>query len=93
MALDAAFKARDIREVLDATHMRGRNITFLDDFSRDEILNLYRAAEMLEPFMRTGTDLLKGKVLYTLFFQPSTRTRCSHENAMHRLGGRGRRTR
>ena len=46
--------------------MRGRNITFLDDFSRDEILNLYRAAEMLEPFMRTGTDLLKGKVLYTL---------------------------
>ncbi len=66
MALDAAFKARDIREVLDATHMRGRNITFLDDFSRDEILNLYRAAEMLEPFMRTGTDLLKGKVLYTL---------------------------
>ena len=87
MALDANFKARDIREVLEATHMRGKNITFLDDFSRDEILNLYRAAEMLEPFMRTGVDLLKGKVLYTLFFQPSTRTRCSHENAMHRLGG------
>src|SRR4029077_4974584 len=27
------------------------------------------------------------KALYTLFFQPSTRTRCSHENAMLRLGG------
>ena len=79
MALDLNFKARDIREVLDATHMRGRNITFLDDFSRDEILSLYQAAEMLEPFMRTGTNLLEGKVLYTLFFQPSTRTRCSHE--------------
>ncbi|MBS5292776.1 MAG: aspartate carbamoyltransferase, partial [Sutterella wadsworthensis] len=87
MALALNFKARDIREVLDATHMRGRNITFLDDFSRDEILSLYQAAEMLEPFMRTGTNLLEGKVLYTLFFQPSTRTRCSHENAMHRLGG------
>ena len=87
MALDANFKARDIREVLEATHMRGRNITFLDDFSREEILNLYRAAEMLEPFMRTGTNLLDGKVLYTLFFQPSTRTRCSHEDAMCRLGG------
>lgn len=87
MALDQNFKALDIREYLDATHMRGKNITFLDDFSQDEIMSLFRAAEMLKPFMRTGTDLLKGKVLYTLFFQPSTRTRCSHENAMHRLGG------
>ena len=87
MALDSNFKHLDIREALAGTHMKGRNITFLDDFSRDEILSLYQAAEMLEPFMRTGTDLLRGKVLYTLFFQPSTRTRCSHENAMHRLGG------
>lgn len=72
MALDNTFKALDIREVLDATHMRGKNITFLDDFSKDEIMSLFQAAQMLEPFMRTGTDLLKGKVLYTLFFQPST---------------------
>ncbi|CAK7068647.1 Aspartate carbamoyltransferase catalytic subunit [Saezia sanguinis] len=87
MALDQNFKARDIREQLAATGMKGKNITFLDDFSRDQIQALYNAAEMLEPFMRTGVDLLKGKVLYTLFFQPSTRTRCSHENAMLRLGG------
>ena len=87
MALDQNFKHLDIREALENTHMRGRNITFLDDFSRNEIHSLFQAAKMLEPFMRTGTDLLKGKVLYTLFFQPSTRTRCSHENAMHRLGG------
>lgn len=87
MALHENFKARDIREVLAATGMKGKNITFLDDFSRDQILALYQAAEMLEPFMRTGLNLLEGKVLYTLFFQPSTRTRCSHENAMLRLGG------
>ena len=87
MALDTNFKTRDIREVLDATHMRGRNITFIDDFSFEEILSLFQAAEMFEPFMRTGLNLLNGKVLYTLFFQPSTRTRCSHENAMLRLGG------
>lgn len=87
MALDSKFKARDIREHLQATGMKGKNITFLDDFSRGQIQSLFNAAEMLEPFMRTGLDLLKGKVLYTLFFQPSTRTRCSHENAMHRLGG------
>lgn len=87
MALHENFKARDIRDVLAATGMKGRNITFLDDFSREQLLSLFQAAEMLEPFMRTGVDLLKGKVLYTLFFQPSTRTRCSHEDAMLRLGG------
>jgi len=87
MALDENFKATDIREYLEATQMKGRNITFLDDFSRPQIQALYHAAEKLEPFMRTGVDLLKGKVLYTLMFQPSTRTRCSHENAMLRLGG------
>ena len=87
MALDKNFKTRDIREQLAATGMKGRNITFLDDFSREQLLSLYQSAEMLEPFLRTGLDLLKGKTLYTLFFQPSTRTRCSHENAMLRLGG------
>lgn len=87
MALTKEFKTKDIRETLAATGMKGRNITFLDDFSREQILALYQSAEMLEPFMRTGTNLLHGKSLYTLFFQPSTRTRCSHENAMLRLGG------
>jgi len=87
MALNSQFKTLDIREVLAETHMKGKNITFLDDFSREELLALFRAAEMLEPFLRTGLNLLQGKVLYTLFFQPSTRTRCSHENAMLRLGG------
>ena len=87
MALTKEFRTRDIRETLAATKMKGKNITFLDDFKRDQILALYQVAEMLEPFMRTGTNLLQGKALYTLFFQPSTRTRCSHENAMLRLGG------
>jgi aspartate carbamoyltransferase catalytic subunit len=34
------------------------------------------------------TDILKGKVLSSLFFEPSTRTRLSFESAMNRLGGR-----
>jgi len=48
MALNSQFKTLDIREVLAETHMKGKNITFLDDFSRDELLALFRAAEMLE---------------------------------------------
>ena len=62
MALNSQFKTLDIREVLAETHMKGKNITFLDDFSRDELLALFRAAEMLEPFLRTGLNLLQGKV-------------------------------
>ena len=64
MALDQNFKHLDIREALENTHMRGRNITFLDDFSRNEIHSLFQAAKMLEPFMRTGTDLLKGSIRF-----------------------------
>lgn len=34
-----------------------------------------------------GSDMLEGKILATLFFEPSTRTRLSFEAAMHKLGG------
>jgi len=50
----------------------------------DELLR--RAAEMGVCVDR-GTDLLRGKVMGTLFFEPSTRTRLSFESAMIRLGG------
>ncbi|MCP4230531.1 MAG: aspartate carbamoyltransferase [bacterium] len=45
------------------------------------------AGEMIE-LARTGTDLATGKILATLFYEPSTRTRLSFESAMLRLGGR-----
>ena len=54
MALDTNFKAHDIREVLDATHMRGRNITFIDEFSSEEILSLFQAAEMFRALYANG---------------------------------------
>ena len=41
----------------------------------------------MEPIARKGSDILKGKILATLFFEPSTRTRLSFEAAMLKLGG------
>ena len=41
----------------------------------------------MEPLAAKGSDMLKGKILATLFYEPSTRTRLSFESAMLKLGG------
>jgi aspartate carbamoyltransferase catalytic subunit len=59
-------------------------------FSREEIDGILDLAEGFEDVGRgeKKSDLLAGKVLTTLFYEPSTRTRLSFESAMVRLGGR-----
>ncbi|NLC77599.1 MAG: aspartate carbamoyltransferase [Clostridia bacterium] len=71
----------------DATGLRGRNLNFLSDMNKEQLMALFRLAEMLEPYTRTGLNLMQGKTLCTLFFEPSTRTRLSTETAMNKLGG------
>jgi aspartate carbamoyltransferase catalytic subunit len=65
----------------------GRDIISIKDFSREEIDYILNVAKAMEPIAAKGSDMLKGKILATLFFEPSTRTRLSFEAAMHRLGG------
>jgi aspartate carbamoyltransferase catalytic subunit len=56
------------------------------DFTRDDIEYLLKKArEMIRNHNKS--QLLNGKILATLFFEPSTRTRLSFESAMYRLGG------
>ncbi len=67
----------------------GRDILSLKDFERHEFFHIFEVAKELEPIARSrrNSDMLKEKTLVTAFYQPSTRTRLSHEAAMHRLGG------
>ncbi len=65
----------------------GRDIVSIRDFSRDDIDHILDMAEVMEPLAKSGSDLLNGKIMATLFFEPSTRTRLSFESAMNRLGG------
>jgi aspartate carbamoyltransferase catalytic subunit len=65
----------------------GRDIISIRDFSKEEIDYILKTAQAMEPLAKKGSDMLKGKILATLFFEPSTRTRLSFEAAMHKLGG------
>ncbi len=63
----------------------GRSIISIRDFSKTEILHILKTAKK---FKKEGVPpLLKNKILASLFFEPSTRTRFSFESAMERLGG------
>ncbi len=87
MALPKSFTPFQIKDKLAETGLRGKNFEFLTDYTRQQLQSLFEAGEMLEPYWRSKLNLMEGKVLATLFFQPSTRTRFSTEVAMLRLGG------
>jgi aspartate carbamoyltransferase catalytic subunit len=64
----------------------GRNVISIADFSRADILEIISVAQKLEK--KPDPGLCAGKLMATLFFEPSTRTRLSFEAAMQKLGGR-----
>lgn len=65
----------------------GRDIISIKDFSKEEINHVFKVAKTMEPLAVKGCEMLRGKILATLFFEASTRTRLSFESAMLRLGG------
>jgi len=64
-----------------------RSIISIQDFTKAEIDYILSVSQDMESVAKVGTDILKGKILATLFFEPSTRTRLSFEAAMQKLGG------
>jgi aspartate carbamoyltransferase len=74
------------------TSLKGKDILDGEQFTREEIDLVMRVADdfhgrLQEKAHQPALDLMKGYVLATLFFEPSTRTRLSFEAAMHRLSG------
>src|SRR5512146_2391593 len=67
----------------------GQDILSVKQFNRQDLGYIFSVAhEMREMVARVGTfDLLKGKILASLFYEPSTRTSSSFTSAMERLGG------
>jgi aspartate carbamoyltransferase catalytic subunit len=63
----------------------GRDILSIKDLSKEDILLVLAHAKSLKDTPQP--DLLRGRVMGSCFFEPSTRTRLSFETAMHRLGG------
>src|SRR5512135_173639 len=67
----------------------GKDIISVRQFARKDLEYIFGVAhEMRGMVERIGTfDLLKGKILANLFYEPSTRTSSSFTSAMERLGG------
>jgi aspartate carbamoyltransferase catalytic subunit len=69
--------------------LNGKDILHGNQFSKKDISTIIKNASYFEKELKKKKTLkpLKGKILATLFFEPSTRTRLSFEAAMQRLGG------
>ncbi len=65
--------------------MKNRSLVSITDYNKDEILQILTLASEFEK--NPHQNLLHGRLVATLFFEPSTRTRLSFESAVNRLGG------
>ena len=76
--------------LISSSPLKGRHILSVTQFNRQNLHLLFTVAqEMYLAVSRQGiVDILKGRLLCTLFYEPSTRTSASFDAAMQRLGGR-----
>jgi aspartate carbamoyltransferase catalytic subunit len=68
-------------------NLANRNLVTIDDLSNGEIEALFSLTDEMAKSPNEQSGLCQGKIMASLFFEPSTRTRLSFEAAMLRLGG------
>jgi aspartate carbamoyltransferase catalytic subunit len=68
--------------------LAGSSLVTIDDLSNREIEALFSVADEMSDSLNDQSGVCQGKIMASLFFEPSTRTRLSFEAAMLRLGGR-----
>jgi len=73
--------------MVDANSFVGKDVISMRKYNREELDYILKTADNMMLLEEKGSDLCKGKIMASLFFEPSTRTRLSFESAMHRLGG------
>ncbi|MFC1957656.1 aspartate carbamoyltransferase [Chloroflexota bacterium] len=67
--------------------LANRSLVTIDDLSNGEIEAVFSLADEMSEAVNKQSAVCRGKIMASLFFEPSTRTRLSFEAAMHRLGG------
>jgi aspartate carbamoyltransferase catalytic subunit len=75
-----------VSDLPHTTSAMQKSLVSITDYSKDEMLRILDIAGEFEK--NPNQHILDGKVIATLFFEPSTRTRLSFETAVNRLGGR-----
>ena len=68
--------------------MKNKHLISPMDFSKEELNEIFELAEKIISNPKEFSHICDGKILATLFYEPSTRTRFSFEAAMMRLGGK-----
>lgn len=69
------------------TNLHGRHLISPNDLSLEEVGSIINLAHQMKRNPKTYGQMCAGKILATLFYEPSTRTKLSFESAMLRMGG------
>ena len=68
--------------------MKNKSLISIHDYSKEDYFKILECSDIFRKNPNEYENLLLGKVIATLFFEPSTRTRLSFESAVQRMGGR-----